>query len=315
MPLAHLYIFSDACPTDWLIDGHDDEWHTIVNWVFQSDPALQPLIDQGATHDAVLRLDGEYTRLIDALRAELKSPTLKKWRTGAKHKQAFTRAIAAIIPNNMPLVSACSFQEKTLRRSSQALLNSYNRRIGGVEGRGIAFEEFIDDKGRRQMKHSFVNFHGYHEIQAPTNQMLVLLLMSWFIGDQYNFYATNLIRDPNNGFSKVGLTVVSDRLSGDDDARRGSEMNLRSLIDPEHENIPFKLTRSATSDTVLGDLFVDNLAGFLNAAISEPLSDCGRLAQSVSATGVWTGSHQLVESDTELTAVPALARLSNLPQR
>ena len=42
MPTAHLYLFSDACPTDWLADGQDDTWHTIVNFVFQSSPDLQP---------------------------------------------------------------------------------------------------------------------------------------------------------------------------------------------------------------------------------------------------------------------------------
>jgi len=63
MPSAHLYIFSDACPTDWLIDGHDDEWHTIVNLVFQSDPALQSLVDQGESHEAVLDRDTKYAEL------------------------------------------------------------------------------------------------------------------------------------------------------------------------------------------------------------------------------------------------------------
>ena len=38
MAVSHMYVFSDACPSDWLTAG-DDEWHTIVNFVFQSDPA------------------------------------------------------------------------------------------------------------------------------------------------------------------------------------------------------------------------------------------------------------------------------------
>ena len=63
MPTAHLYIFSDACPSDWLTCG-DDAWHTIVNVVFQSDPDLYPLIAQGRTHEAVLPRDTKYGALV-----------------------------------------------------------------------------------------------------------------------------------------------------------------------------------------------------------------------------------------------------------
>ncbi len=47
MSLAHLYIFSDGCPTDWLVEGQDETWHTIDNYDFQSNPELQPQIDTG----------------------------------------------------------------------------------------------------------------------------------------------------------------------------------------------------------------------------------------------------------------------------
>ncbi len=308
MPSAHLYLFSDACPTDWLTDGHDDQWHTIVNLVFQSDPALQPLVDQGESHEIVLDQDANYLKLVSELKARLPSGQLRKWKTGRGYRTKFCHAFAAIASTQPLIVSACSFQEKSLRDSKQALLNSYNRRIGGIEGRGIGFEEFTDGKGRHQMKHSYLNFHGYHEIQAPLNQMLILLLMSWFIADQYAFFSNDIVRSGLYGFDRLGLTVVSDKLSGDDDFRRRSELNLRSLIDPEHESVPVVLARSRNSDTFSGDLIVDNLAGWLTAVKTDPAGDYAALAGNLAGTGVWTGWHQLIASTNELNAVPVVAR-------
>ena len=309
LPLAHLYIFSDACPTDWLRDGHDDEWHTIVNLVFQSDPALQARVEQGESHDAVLGHDTKYMHLIRDLEWRLPSGHLRKWKR-QEYRTKFCNAFAAIVPTHHPIVSACSFQEKTLRSSKQALLNSYNRRIGGIEGRGIGFEEFTDGKGRQQMKHSFLNFHGYHEIQAPPNQMLVLLLMSWFVADQLAFFVNNIVRSGRYGFDGLGITVVSDKLSGDDDFGRKSELNLRNLIDPEHEGVPVVLTRSSQSDTFSGDLLVDNLAGWLNSAMTDPTGNHAQFARHLTTTGVWTGWHQLLPSSTELQAATAVSRLT-----
>ena len=310
MPMAHLYIFSDACPTDWLADGHDDEWHTIVNVVYQSDPDLQSLLEQGKNHEIVLGQDTKYRELIDDLESQLPSGQLRKWKTGPGYRERFCRAFTALVQKHRPLVSACSFQEATLRCSNQALLNSYNSRIGGTEGRGIGFEESTDGKGRQQMKHAFVNFYGYHEIQAPANQMLVLLLMSWFIADQYVFYSNEIIRSGRYGFDGLGITVVSDKLSGDDQLRRKSELNLRNLIDPENKGIPVVLTRSPTSDTFSGDLLVDNLAGWLTSAMADPSGDHARFARNVTETGVWKGWHRLLPSDTELRASPAVLRLA-----
>jgi hypothetical protein len=62
MPSAHLYLFSDACPSDWLVDGQDDVWHTIVNLVFQADPQLASSIQEGKVHEEVLSLDPLYVR-------------------------------------------------------------------------------------------------------------------------------------------------------------------------------------------------------------------------------------------------------------
>lgn len=66
---------------------------------------------------------------------------------------------------------------------------------------------------------------------------------------------------------------MSDRLSGDDEIKRKSEQLLQNLIDPESERSPIRLTRSPLSNTFSGDLLVDNCAGLLNAAISDPNSD------------------------------------------
>jgi hypothetical protein len=197
-----------------------------------------------------------------------------------------------------------------MRDSKPALLNSYNRRLGGIEGRGIGFEEYTDGKGRQQMKHSFVNFHGYHEIQAPKNQMLVLLLMSWFVADQFVFFSKDIVRSGRYGFDGLGITVVSDKLSGDDDFRRKSEVNLRNLIDPQREGVPVVLTRSPVSDTSSGDLLVDNLAGWLTSAITEPTGEHAYFARSLAPTGVWTGWDQLQPSSTELQGAPALTKLA-----
>ncbi len=283
MPNAHLYLFSDACPSDWLVEGQDDTWHTIVNFVFQSDPSLQSQVENGMSHIEVLSLDKEFSDLVVAMQAKLSSRNLWKWNTGPAYRTRFCQAFKSIQPQYKPMVSAWSFQEKTLRDSKNALIDSYNKFLGGTEGRGIGFEECVDDQGRLQMKHSFVNFHGFHEIKAPKNQMLVLLLMSWFIADQYVFYRRNIVTNMRLGFDSLGITIVSDKLSGDDDFRRKSEMNLGNLIDPEGEGIPIILTRSPQSDTYPGDLLVDNLAGWLNAAITDPAGEFAQHAIDVRA--------------------------------
>jgi hypothetical protein len=208
-----------------------------------------------------------------------------------------------------PLISACSFQEKVLRDSKGALLGSYNSRIGGIEERGIGFEEFTDGNGRRQMKHSFINFHGYHEIFGPENQMLVLLFTAWFTADQYGFYCRDIVNGGRYGFDQLHMTVVSDKLSGDDDFRRRSESNLRHLIDPEGENVPLTLTRSGASDAFSGDLLVDNLAGWLTAAMEDPSGKFASYARDLIPTDVWKGWHFLQTSTSKLEAVPATSRL------
>lgn len=199
MTKAHIYLFSDACPSDWLVLGSDDVWHTIVNFVFQSDPNLHPLIKEGCSHEEVLPKDEIYNRFIAAIQSKLRHKKLQKWKTGGDYKKRFCNAFAAAIPEFKPIISACSYQEKTLRDSKTALLNSYNNLLGGVEGRGIGFAETLDNKGRNQMTHSYMNVNGLQKIHALENKMLVLLMMSWFVADQYVFFSIRLFVVDNTG--------------------------------------------------------------------------------------------------------------------
>ena len=208
------------------------------------------------------------------------------------------------------MISACSFQEKTLRDSKNALLGSFNHHLGGIEGRGIGFEESADEKGRLNLKHSFINFHGYHEIKGLENKILILLLMSWFAADQFRFYFRQMVQSRAHGFDQLRMTIVSDKLSGDDDFRRTSEENLRNLIDPANNAAQLVLTRSTTSDQFSGDLLADNLAGWLNNAMVKPDGQFGSYARDLIATGVWTGWYQLQPSTSLLERLPAVNRLN-----
>jgi hypothetical protein len=309
MPTAHLYIFSDGCPSDWLVDGQDDTWHTIVNFTFQSSPDVQPQVENGSSHMELLALDAKYMDLVCALELGLPSHQLRKWKTSPSYRSKFCRAFADVATSIKPMVSACSFQEKILRSSKSALLASYNQHIGGIGGRGIGFEEWLDDSGRRRMKHSFINMAGLHKIQGLENQILVVLFMSWLIADQYIFHEKYIVSNNRYGFDRLAITVVSDKLSGDDDSRRNNEQNLRNLIDPEGENAPIVLTRSPDSDLFSGDLVADNLAGWLNAAVSDPGGSFGDAARDVAGSGVWTGWHVLKQSSTKLELAPVISRL------
>jgi hypothetical protein len=84
MANAHLFLFSDACPDDWLHDGEEDRWHTIVTFVHQSDPKLQPLVEQKQGHEEVLSQDGLYTTLVSRIEVELPFGSLWKWGKGCK---------------------------------------------------------------------------------------------------------------------------------------------------------------------------------------------------------------------------------------
>lgn len=306
---AHLYLFSDACPSDWLEPNKDDRWHTIVNFYFQSDPNLLPLIEKGCSHEDVLPQDVSYNNFISTLQSKLRLKRLQKWKSQGDYKKRFCQAFSETVPSHMPIISVCSYQEETLRASKAALLRSYNSRIGGIDGRGIGFVETPDKQGRIQMTHSFVNMNGLHTIKAPENKLLVLLMMSWFAADQYSFFFNQIAQSGQYGFNDLGLTIVSDMLSGDNDERKIGREIFKNLIDPDGEGASIDLTRSSKSDNFSGDLLVDNLAGWLNAAISDPTSEYAGYAKDLISTGVWTGWHQLVQSNSELDSIKGVSRL------
>ena len=309
MGTAHLFMFSDACPSDWLVDGQEETWHTIVNFIFPSDPHLWPQVAQGLYHEDILASDTLYQQFMAQIQSELPSGKLNKWKTGPGYRERFCKSIAAALPNFSPRISAFSFQEKVLRASKNGIFNSYNERIGGVEGRGIGFEESVDARGRRYMKHSFINFHGHHEIVGLENQMLVLLFMAWCIADQYAFYFHNFVNNKQHDFDNLHISVISDKLSGDDDFRAKSEENLRHLVDPDVIEAPLTLSRSKNSDAFSGDLFVDNLAGWLNAVLEDTSSQAASYARAVAPTGFWKGWNCLEPSTTRLVTVPATKRI------
>ncbi|MBW8722258.1 MAG: hypothetical protein JF626_10460 [Polaromonas sp.] len=312
MATAHLYLFSDACPTDWLVDGEDDTWHTIVNFAFQSDPQLFSDIEGGLPHEEVLKRDPLYEGFVTQMRSSsLPSMQLRKWDTSISHRNRFCKSFTAILRNYKPLVAALSFQQKTLQKSKLALFNSYNSHIGEIEGQGIGFEEYFDSKSRLRLKHSFLNFHGHHEIEGLERQMVILLLMAFFVADQFRFYYQDLVKSGRYGFDKLLLTVVSDRLSGDGDDRfrRKSEQNLRHLIDPDGDGAFVRLTRSNQIDVFSGDLIADNLAGWLNAAIRDPTGCFAEYVRQAAPSGVWTGWHTLRPSVEKLESISAMQLL------
>ena len=134
--------------------------------------------------------------------------------------------------------------------------------------------------------------------------------MSWFVADQYGFYLRDILAQNQLGFSDVALTIISDKLSGDDDFRRKNEQNFRKLIDPDGEGMPITLTRSSESDKYPGDLLVDNLAGWLNAAISQPNGEFAESAGVLASKPSYKGWHELIPSETTLQSTLATARLS-----
>jgi len=102
------------------------------------------------------------------------------------------------------------------------------------------------------------------------------------------------------------MTVVSDRLSGDDATRATRELNLRRLIDPAGEGAPIVLTRTPERTRFSGDLIVDNLAGWLTSAVGDPSGFFGDFVRKSADSGVWRAWHVLGESTTRLESVPAV---------
>ncbi len=307
--MAHLYLFSEASPSNWLATGNGLAWRTVVNFVFESDRDLQEHIDRGETHIEVLSQDLKYTSFIKDLESHLPNGTLRKWNSRGGYKSRLCYAFGMVMSKYKPIVSACSFQEKTLRASKSALIGSYNRNIGAHEGKETGSEKLRDTKRRLQRGRSSTSFHGYREVQSSENQMLVLLFMSWFIGRQYMAYDEKIVKGAHHDVGPMGLTIVSDKLSGDDDTCLIHEQNLRKLINSESKAGKISLTRSTLGVPHSGDLLVDNLTGWLNAAISDPKGEFSQKAKAIDYTGVWAGWTVLLNSVDKPEFVPALSYL------
>lgn len=300
MPTAHLYLFSDGCPDDWLVDGRDNRWHTIVYFAFQSTPSLQSKIETGAHFHTVLAQDHVFQNMFSKLLAPLPEQRLRKWKTSDAYKNRFIAAFSSAAPLVTPMINAYSYQERTLRASKDALLAAYNRH--GITEKDLGFGESSDAKNRKVLRHTFMNFNGLHVITRLENQMLVLLLMAWAAADQFRFYAREIIGNADLGFDRLAMTVVSDKLSGDDDTKSESENNLRMLIDP-YSDAPINLTRSPQSDQHVGDLLVDNMAGWLNSCMESPSGEHAQKFLDLSSRYSIQGWHEVMPGFTPLPAI------------
>lgn len=306
-PVAHMYLFSDACPSDWLEAGQGARWHTIVNLVFESDPALLEEIKAGGSHRQMLERDSLFVGLIEGIQQNLPGKKLKKWESRGNYKADFCKAISKVVNEQKILITACSFREQTLRSSKQALLNSYRSRVGGSDGRGSNFSEYIDPKGRVFMRQSFVNFGGFHTLDALENKMPILLFTSWLVSDQYVFHKKSL---HNYAVGHLLLTVVSDILSGDSETESSARKILRNLIDPDGDDEAIFLSHANKTDCFAGDLLADNFAGWLTRAINEPRGHFAELAMDLKSSGLWHGWHLLQPSVDFLKSSPAIAALN-----
>ncbi|MGC8604632.1 MAG: hypothetical protein ACP5VS_13240, partial [Desulfomonilaceae bacterium] len=262
------------------------------------------------THIEALSRDRRYTGFIEDLRSYLPNAELRKWNTRGGYKSRLCYAFGMVLSKHKPMVSACSFQEKILRASKVELLRVYNKNVDAIKGDGAKSGKFKETKKLLQKGLSATNFRGYQEAQSSEHQMLVLLFMSWFIARQRLYYLKNAIEGGVNDSDLPLLTIVSDKLIGDDDSRVRHEQNLRKLIDPEGKGFKIELTRSTLGLPHSGDLLANNLTGWLNAAISDPKGEFAQKAKGIDYTGVWNEWTLLLDSVDKPEFVPALSRLT-----
>ncbi len=242
--LAQLTVFFDGCPTDWLVNGKDEQWHNLVYLLISPDIPFQDLVKE--------------------LENQLPGHRFQKWGRGKKgrgYQKNFVKVFKDVWPNFKVSINAVSFQEKSIRSAKSVLLNEFN----------MGFTEYTDLGGREWMEHELVNFTGYHQINRLENQILPLLVMAWVTVKQFLFYRTRAIAE---GCYDLVLILISDRLSGDDEIKQLSEEALRTLLNPD-SNMNIILT-SSRSGELPGDYLADNLAGWLNACVNAP---DGKLAQ------------------------------------
>lgn len=280
--VCHFYLFADGCPTDWLQAGHDEDWHTIAYFAFQSDPSLDSKRVSGLDHTAILPLDSLFNEILQAFFVQSTGQyCLKKWKSGSggsSYRLNFIKSLSEIDSEKYPQLNAISFQEKELRSYEQQLLEEFNTLFGGQP---IGFEFVTDSRSRPAWRHSYMHWQtGFHVIERPVEQLLVLLLMARIIGDQFSFYRNKILGNKALGFEAFQMTVVSDRLSGDNDLRSYCEYTLRFLLSTDQEQI--SLTRSNVSDTFIGDLLVDNVAGLLNECMANPKGELAKQLKKIS---------------------------------
>lgn len=270
---GHLVSFSDGCPSDFLGNDKDSTlWHTIVFSTMQL--RHPPMRLEDGTIDVKAIFDDElYVEYFNAFERYL--PQIRKWDKGrsTQYKLAFGNAFNRFEVNLPVWINAISFREYDLRRSKSILLDYFNRR--SQFDYEIGFDEFIDDRGREIMKFVYVDILGRKSLCRPLRQLLVLLLTSSVISDQYLWYFKNIVvADRLN--ADLNLTLVSDTLSGDTQSKSDAEFVLRHLIDPHYDS-PFSFGRSPGKRESLGDIFADNLAGWLDNSLNNPLDDLSAL--------------------------------------
>lgn len=295
-PVAeHMYLFTDGSPEDRLANGMEERWHTQAFFTFDMTEGTQD------TFQNDLRSDPKFNQFIS------KFGTLRKW-SGSSHryKRRFVETLQTITESVN--FNAVSFQEKTLRRSKEKLLKNFNK---SMSGRDISFEQ-IGPPEKLNLRHTFVNLTGLHIIEKSENQMLVLLLIARGIADQYSFYYRMAKKE---GFARLKMSVVSDRLAGDGDTIEVAKRCLNFFIDPglfyhdqSHEQI--SLMRSAVGDTFEGDLIVDNYAGLLNGIAKNPGDELSKNVLAHPPKCLLNGWKRLSDLSEQLDFVPFIGTLS-----
>jgi hypothetical protein len=234
-------VYCDGCPTDWLEDGADSRWHTLV---------FVSARNRGAFEISASRF--------------LRGSNLDAWRQwkGGSHgyRDRFAKSVFANWTTGVAAVHAFSYQEATLRSAEDAICRDLD----------IGFADVLDDRGKRFMRHQYLTWGsgrvemGLHVIQRRENQMLPLLLMTWLMKQQFRFFE----EDVRQRYKRpLAMHFVTDNLSGDDEARRFSEAVLYKLLRYD-EGYEVDLTSSGSGREAAGDYVADNLAGLLNSCLT-----------------------------------------------
>lgn len=298
MTIAHLLVFSDGCPSDWLGPNVDSqEWRTYVCLCLQMG-CLPVLLDDGTVDVDLLVRDRLYCEFFECFERQL-GGKLKKWSDGggdSGYRKRFQTAFVQFQPALPVWVNALSFRECDLRQSQDPILSAYNSHSG--MNNTIGFQEIVDARGRITMQHEFLSMHGYHKLSRPKEQVLVLLAQAWSLNDQYLFYRKKLREEATRNGWDLLMTVASDTLSGDNYKRRDAEYILRHLLDPYREP-PIRFGRIAKK-TELGNLFVDNIAGWMNECLCEPMGDSAKTA--LLADDRLCGWNELIAGETWTTS-------------